>query len=317
MKKRSASVELFRCLLMYGICLFHSLGQGPYNIPMLSNLLKCCVIGFVLISGFYGVRFSWYKLAKLYGVAFLAILLSNVAYCLLNFSPSDFNGALARFNRDFRACWFLHAYAGLMMITPIINAAFDWACEDLTLKRAWLVFGPFLLFVFGWGFVLAIPHLGDLVPRPAGLGTHTVLTLCGCYVVGRLYRLFDCDQFINGRKMFLILPLLTVICAVGFSSYDSPFSLLLAAIGFKYVKGLHVPDSAASILLWLGSAMFTVYCFHTGMFGQALIPFVEQRIGNGFGVFAAASLLFVGGIVSYLPFYLLFRVGLILARSSK
>lgn len=203
------------------------------------------------------------------------------------------------------------------MIAPIINVALDWACEEMALKRVCLVFGPFLLFVFGWGFVLAIPHFDDLVPRPAGLGTHTVLTLCGCYVAGRLYRLFDLDQFINGQKMLLVLPLLTVICAIGFSSYDSPFSLLLAAIGFKYVKNLHIPDFAASALLWLGGAMFTVYCFHTGMFGQTLIPFVEQRIGNRFGVFAVASLLFVGGVVSYLAFYLLFRVGSILARSSK
>lgn len=54
---RNASLELFRLVMMFGICLLHAQNSGYANRYM-TNFLAPCTIGFVFISGWFGVRFS-------------------------------------------------------------------------------------------------------------------------------------------------------------------------------------------------------------------------------------------------------------------
>ena len=82
---RNASIECYRVLLMLGICLLHSITQGPYNkdwfifgVAGPSKLLATCVNGFVFISGWYGIRTNFRKIARLYLVGL---------YCGLVFAP--------------------------------------------------------------------------------------------------------------------------------------------------------------------------------------------------------------------------------------
>jgi len=80
--KRNPSIELYRCLLMYGICLLHAVTQCGHNVPWLANVLTTCVVGFVFISGWFGVKFTWWKLVKLYGIGTYAALVLFVGLCL-------------------------------------------------------------------------------------------------------------------------------------------------------------------------------------------------------------------------------------------
>lgn len=68
LKGRDGSVECYRVFLMFGICLLHVLFFGHFDRPFVHNVLKFCVVGFVFISGYYGIRFSWKKIVRLYGV---------------------------------------------------------------------------------------------------------------------------------------------------------------------------------------------------------------------------------------------------------
>jgi len=66
-KSRNPGLELYRALLMLGIVAYHVLGQlRPFG-RGLENVCDTCVVGFVLISGWFGVRFSWSKAARLVG----------------------------------------------------------------------------------------------------------------------------------------------------------------------------------------------------------------------------------------------------------
>lgn len=47
---RSAGIELFRVVLMFGICLLHSIGQNGCPGSWLTYLLRPCVVAFVFIS---------------------------------------------------------------------------------------------------------------------------------------------------------------------------------------------------------------------------------------------------------------------------
>lgn len=94
MNERNPSIELLRCILMFGICLLHTIGKGPWYIEYtsLSLWLMTCVSGFVFISGYYGIQFSISKAFRLYGVSIgagLSVLLFGKYYYNLEYTLKD------------------------------------------------------------------------------------------------------------------------------------------------------------------------------------------------------------------------------------
>jgi len=55
---RDPKIELFRCLCMFGVVLLHALTQGGYADAHrgLDNLMTPSVVGFVFISGYFGIK---------------------------------------------------------------------------------------------------------------------------------------------------------------------------------------------------------------------------------------------------------------------
>ena len=77
-------MELYRVALTLGICLLHSItmtGNKPgFVMGRVGYLLYSCVIGFVFISGWYGVRLSFRKIGWLVSIwAYVSIVLSLIA----------------------------------------------------------------------------------------------------------------------------------------------------------------------------------------------------------------------------------------------
>ena len=63
--KRTPQIEVHRCLLMYGICLLHTIGNSLGKDLWASSLLMFCVDGFILISGYFAIHFTWKKVIAL------------------------------------------------------------------------------------------------------------------------------------------------------------------------------------------------------------------------------------------------------------
>ena len=80
--KRDASIELFRCLCMFGVCLLHALDQGGYADPHrgLDNLMTPSVVGFLFISGWFGVKLKLRSLAKLIGIGLYCAAAVTIIY---------------------------------------------------------------------------------------------------------------------------------------------------------------------------------------------------------------------------------------------
>ena len=80
--KRDASIELFRCLCMFGVCLLHALDQGGYADPHrgLDNLMAPSVVGFIFISGWFGVKLKLRSLAKLIGIGLYCAAAVTIIY---------------------------------------------------------------------------------------------------------------------------------------------------------------------------------------------------------------------------------------------
>ncbi len=67
--KRNAAIDCYRVMLMFGICMLHSITQAGHNVPWVANMLSWCVPGFMFISGWFGIRFSFVKVARLYVIS--------------------------------------------------------------------------------------------------------------------------------------------------------------------------------------------------------------------------------------------------------
>ena len=67
--KRNIGLDLFRIVMMFGICLIHASAQGEYRSARLANIASPSVVGFAMISGYFGLRFAPSKLIRLYALA--------------------------------------------------------------------------------------------------------------------------------------------------------------------------------------------------------------------------------------------------------
>lgn len=110
--KRDASIELYRCLCMFAVVLLHALDQGGYAECHrgLDNLMMPGVVGFVFISGWFGIRFKWSSVLKLLGIGFGCWLTLTVV--TRNFTSSFGVGGY---------WWFLWMYLALMALAPLVE----------------------------------------------------------------------------------------------------------------------------------------------------------------------------------------------------
>ena len=111
---RDSRIEFYRCLMMFGICLLHSVSQGEYGNVYLDRALCSCVVGFVVITGWFGVGFKWMKVARLLGTAVWCAVVS----CLVCGVPKLWFKTLLSY-------WFVWAYLALMLLSPTIDAAIE------------------------------------------------------------------------------------------------------------------------------------------------------------------------------------------------
>lgn len=143
-KVRDYNIEALRCCLMALIVLGHvatGLNVGDANVRRLINATQAfSVDSFILISGWYGVRFSWMKVLKLCGLGLFA---SFVLFLLspLTTYPWRFEYSLG---------WFGNSYLGLLFVATFINAGINGLRNESerALVVAWGLYAT-LMFV-GW-----------------------------------------------------------------------------------------------------------------------------------------------------------------------
>lgn len=267
---RNPAVEFYRIILMFGICLLHSSCQGRYASVWPTNLLSFCVPGFAFISGFFGVRFSLSKVVRLYSVAIYAVLIVPLVGSGLN----DYYTEVCRcWNAAQGGFWFLNAYVCLMAFAGLTDELFAGNNSQRMVHCAL----PVLLVVFGWGMLLNLRNLKDVIPALSGLNAKSFLTLFGCYLVGRFFGKFELDKRIPVRVAWLCSFALAIIVSC-FSWYFSHFNAL-PAVALAIFLFIAIKESMGRILqpfsrvtTYFSSMMFAVYCIHI----IAYFPFTQH-----------------------------------------
>lgn len=137
MKTRASNIELLRIVSMMMIMVLHFVGHAlKIDVPVgttewaLWNANKVLTISatsiFVLISGYWGIRFSFRKLLSLYLQCFIWGLVGYVLYVLCSDNPLKISTLIGRlFAFTHNKMWFVDTYLELMFLAPLLNAAID------------------------------------------------------------------------------------------------------------------------------------------------------------------------------------------------
>ena len=313
--KRDPAIELFRVLLIFGVCLLH---VAPST--RISQLLVSCVPGFVLISGYFGIRFKWSKILKLYLVAVYASLIVPLVGGAWEFSAYVAE-VLCVWNIRLDAVqpsgfWFLHAYAVMSVLAMPIEMILEGELTHEKMHRLWRISGPLLIVVFGWGFLTKFAALAPLVPTVNGLQSFSPITLFASYLVGKNLIVWEkCNGKISLRISlfcFVISSGVLFFSRTYLCAYNSIVSVLFAASAFCLFREIRLPVWFAKIVLAISPSMFAVYLIHVHMhwvgvehsymiFGRQVRQFLLPSLGMFGSIFMAALTVFVVACVLDLP----------------
>lgn len=275
--KRNAAIEFFRLCMMFGIVLLHAITKTGYCHRGLDNLLSPCVLGFVFISGYFGIRFSWTKIGRLLA---LALFCSSFMY-VTGWLSGQYEFSLSQCLKEIRGYWFLHAYIALMMLSPLINAAVDRLKDD---RRAMLgAFVPVVVLIYGWSYASGLPIVGGWIPKVVGFGSLSLMSLVGAYLTARVVRIGGGIAF---RKSMWgsLLALSSVFVFAGFYHHNSPFALVFAMSLFMLVKEVEINDKLSTVVLFLAPSSLSVYLLHCTSFGMVLLSSAMKRFVEIWGI---------------------------------
>lgn len=285
---RESNMELLRLIAMFMVVMDHVLlvgdvplmsYHGPLTGLMISRYLGLSItfVGvnlFVMISGYYGIKFRWSKLIGLYLTCVFYGLLCEGVHML--YTP-DFGwkhntlyviqNALSN-----KMWWFINTYICLMLFSPLLNKALD----NISKRYHQGIIVLLLLQVcfFDWGWQVC---------------NNFINFLC-IYVIGRyLNKYINNDFVIKCRWLFLLLWILCIsvffclsilhtkgYCSLLLWEYNNPL-LIIGAIGLiLFFSSVHF---SSRLINWLASGTLAVYLIHVGPWvGIDLFSFLQSSI---------------------------------------
>lgn len=282
-KKRDGGTEIFRCLMMFLVVLCHVAGAASFRteqwvVPIIA-VTNWAVPGFVAISGWYGIRFSWKKWFVIWGltlfysiVAFVAGLLAN-RHGFMTIAPTfKFSGG-----------WFIGPYLALMILSPFLNEGIDALKKRgvQTLITAWG--GLLFLTSFVWICSISPEIKRYFCGSYGGMGGKTVFTLIVIYVSARTARLLELDRL----SLKTVLPGLTILVTLyglvamllaqkfwatdphiicwnitNSFGYDAPLTVLVSVGLFILFRKWSPPLWISRIARFCGPSMLSIYLLH-------------------------------------------------------
>ena len=276
---RQSNIELLRIISMMLVLLVHSTyasfgtpstwETNHYGLIIASAFSVIGVNVFVLISGWFSIRLSKKSFAKiLFPCLFYGLIIAVFAYF-----DHDFSIKQCLFVSN--ANWFISAYLGLLVISPLLNAFVDKSSqrELLTLIVVLLVFQTWY------------EYIPKLIPDfHAG---YSILSFAVLYLIARYLRLYEIGGGILRKRSLLIYLAISFIITVLVSgnamigcshldyihgkimNYNNPLLILSAVCFFltfekrKIKNNIIINRFAASaiavLLLHTSSVMFKYY----------------------------------------------------------
>lgn len=161
--ERNYGIDTLRLVLMFMVCVLHTLGQGGvlsasaegslhYKVFWFIEIVSYCAVdGFALISGYTAVN-KPRSFSKIVEMWFQAVFYSLAVTVLLTFFRSGSSISAAElvkcaFPVTFGKFWYFTAYFALFFAIPVLNQ-FVFSIDEVTAKKA-LILTVFLFSVMG------------------------------------------------------------------------------------------------------------------------------------------------------------------------
>ncbi len=257
-------------------------------------LALVCVNCFILISGYFSIRPKWKSFLNLiFIIYFYKFLVFGVDCCANGFDSRHLILSVYPFTD-----WFVGAYLGLYLLSPLVNKFADNAEEKEF--RHFLIAFLSVLFTVGWLFPLEteIEQLKDVSFWQFSNG-YSVLAFVGLYCLARYVRLhgqrtlsplFDRLRARHFLMFFAAFAFLnTVFFAASrlytgessyylshlFEKYSNPFTVAASACLLFFFIKLNVPATTplAPAIIIFGKSAFAVYFIHFNFF---TLPYYKQ-----------------------------------------
>lgn len=287
---RQSNFELLRIVCMAMIVIMHLnfCKISPdlqytfeYNVAAIFRSLSVCAVNvFVLISGFWGIRF---KLDRILGLStqscFYLVLNIAVACLFFNYSiaTKDIFVLLPIITKKY---WFITAYAVLMCLAPFLNqfiSGFNRHQHKMFLMICGCLF-------YGWPTICWLINADQLVPD-AGYGIVNFVCL---YMFGRYIRIyevslsrFSCLALYLGGALVLLLAQIGISALLGFEftslySYNT-VPVLVESIGlFLLFKSFTLCSPMVNVV---AKNILSAYLIHTTPY---VWPYVTNLLSNSY-----------------------------------
>ena len=264
---RQSNIELLRCfamlcIIVYHLCLF-ALGGVPTGTRLYQALQIPLHIGvplFVLISGYFGIRFSLLGLMRLCSKGYVYFVPLAVIPMLVT---HNYGGAKDLLRSiciiGFDAQWYLNTYLYLFLFSPVINKFLD------PVTRVQRIY---LLAVLAFMSI----YIGNVTEGDVSLVEGKNLTnFLLLYTIGNTIR--HCQPRIDSCRMSMLVGsclLFNLLLVVGFMyvpflagkiwkysyAYDSPIIMVNSIWVFAIFSKIQLQSRFVN---WLGSGVFACY----------------------------------------------------------
>lgn len=295
---------------------FWSLGNPKYEDFLLSptnaivrTLIESasivCVNVFVLISGWFGIKFSKKGLLNFIFQCAYFLFGIYIVLLLLDYETLSIKG-IARCLCLTKANWFIRAYVGLYILAPVLNMFIEYTSKK-TFRTVLILFFLFQT-IYGWTTAAKFVERG-----------YSTFSFIGLYLLARYVREYKCDLITiwGGRiyiialivNSFLYYLIVKLQIHIDIYAYVNPMVILgaLGLLGFFW----RINISANKVINWIGKSSFAVYLLHTHP--NIGVPIFIVKINELYDSYSGISCL---GII-FLFLVILFFISILIDQPRK
>ena len=255
----------FRALPVPGMTHVHNNPSSAFLMFMTEAFSIYAVNLFVLLSGWYGIRFKAKRLGELiFQVLFFGLFAIGV--CAI-FAPEELQtDVLSRlFILGQNDYWFVKAYIALYLLSPVLNAYIEKASAR---QFGWVLIGFFAFqFLFDWAYV-STRWLANGYSLPSFIG----LYLLARYMRLHPIKLWKLNRWIDLGIYLLVVAFLTIIMFVikqsaGRGDYLYFYTCPLVILGAMHLLLFFSKFSFHSrVINWLALSAFGAYLTQSSSF---------------------------------------------------
>jgi len=293
-KVRQSNVELLRIITMILVMITHA-NFRALSAPTVADAVTepssaflrlltesfsiICVNVFVLISGWFGIKFNWKKLTEF---LFQVLFYGFIIYLIISIiNPERLKAFKTVFMTGPKNYWFVKCYLFLYIISPILNAFVEKASKN-DFKILLILFFT-MQAIYGWATDGATWYNKG----------YSGISFAGLYLLARYVRLYPTKWFSHSIKFDLVVYLSFVVLNTLLSFiltkyghtilssklffYTSPF-VILASIHFLLIFTKFTITSKT--INWIAASCFAIYLTHSNSFLAK--PCYDNLIRNWF-----------------------------------